>query len=129
MQNFQALQRACQLSKSSAFHAQTLRAIGSSLPRKQLRFTTRIPQSTLLLPRSTLRHYSLFAGDSEPASQSQKALAKLESDANASPDDVEKQVKLFKELVVSGAERAVVSRWETAIQSVSCCYDEVADRR
>ncbi|KAI5453245.1 i-AAA protease yme1 [Naganishia albida] len=39
----------------------------------------------------------------------------MESDANASPEDVEKQVKLFKELVVSGAERAVVSRWETAM--------------
>jgi hypothetical protein len=66
-----------------------------------------------------LRHYSLFAGDAGPASQSQEALAKLESEANASPEDVEKQVKLFKELVVSGAERAVVSRWETAMQSVS----------
>lgn len=43
----------------------------------------------------------------------------MESEANASPEDVEKQVKLFKELVVSGAERAVVSRWETAMLAVS----------
>lgn len=98
---------------------QTLRALSSSLPRKQLRLSTRLSSTTPLLPHIPTRHYSLFAGDAGPASQSEETLAKLESEANASPEDVDKQVKLFKELVVSGAERAVVSRWETAVQSVS----------
>jgi hypothetical protein len=87
--------------------------LSSSLLRKQIRS----PHATSTF--ASTRSYSLFAGDSEPATQSQEALARLESEANASPDDVEKQIKLFRELVVSGAERAVVSRWETAVQSVS----------
>lgn len=108
-----ALQKALLVSKSSNFHAQTARSLCSSLPRKQLRFQR--PSS----PFASTRSYSLFAGDSEPATQSQEALARLESEANASPEDVDKQIKLFRELVVSGAERAVVSRWETAVQTVS----------
>jgi hypothetical protein len=82
-----------------------------------LRKQIRLPHATSTF--ASTRSYSLFAGDSEPATQSQEALARLESEANASPEDVEKQIKLFRELVVSGAERAVVSRWETAVQSVS----------
>lgn len=109
----QALQRASLLSKSSSFQIRTLRSLSSSVPHRQLRLTH--PTSAF----SPSRSYSLFAGDSEPATQSQEALAKLESEANASPEDVDKQVQLFKELVVSGAERAVVSRWEAAVQSVS----------
>ncbi|KAJ9107948.1 hypothetical protein QFC19_002691 [Naganishia cerealis] len=114
------MQRASQISRSSLFHRQTAQIICSAIPRHRARHTYRLRQLEVqqVSPhQSQSRRYSLFAGETEPATQTQATLAKLESEANAAPEDVEKQLKLFKELVVSGAERAVVTRWEAAVQT------------
>jgi hypothetical protein len=104
------------------FHRQTALSVCSALPRhRALLAAHRHSGAQHVSPQKypNSRHYSLFAGETEPATKTQATLARLESEANAAPEDVEKQLALFKELVVSGAERAVVTRWETAVQSVS----------
>lgn len=84
--------------------------------RCQSRYIARRPLlSSPQCPRLT-RPFALFGAK---PTESQAKIAKLESDANADPADVAKQLNLYNELVASGAERAVVARWELAEQEVS----------
>lgn len=79
----------------------------------------RIRSPTTSLIRS--RQLSLFSSSSSvtDTTATQAKIAKLESDANASPDDLDRQVELFKVLLDGGAENAVVARWNEAVKEVS----------
>ena len=65
------------------------------------------------------RNFSLFSR-SAPSEHTptQGKLAALESDANASPENTERQVELFKALLDAGAEQGVIARWEDALRAV-----------
>jgi hypothetical protein len=67
----------------------------------------------------TPRHFSLFSRSAEQNTSNQGKLAALESDANASPDDSERQIELFQALLDGGAEQAVLPRWDAGLEAVS----------
>lgn len=84
--------------------------------RQALRCQSRmVARRPLPCPRLS-RPFALFGAK---PTESQAKLARLESDANANPSDVAKQLSLYNELVESGAERGVIARWELAEQDVS----------
>lgn len=84
----------------------------------------RLNHRRLTQPRHTqFRSFSLFGGGSSNlTTQSQANLAKLESEANADPKNVAKQLALYQELILNGAEKAVVTRWELAEEEVSIFF-------
>jgi len=73
------------------------------------------------------RSFSLFSrAASTENTPVQGKLAELESDANAEPEDSDRQLELFKALLDGGAEQGIVARWELALRAVSCALAQAA---
>lgn len=79
---------------------------------RSLLFSTRNTSSIYSITR---RNFSLFSTTaSAKPTIAQGTLAKLESNANASPEDAAQQVELLKALLNGGAEQAIIARWDVA---------------
>jgi hypothetical protein len=79
----------------------------------------RLQPSTIAFASFGSRNFSLFSRSvSSEHTPTQGKLAALESDANASPENTERQIELFKALLDGGAEQGVIARWEGALRAV-----------
>ncbi|KAG7532272.1 hypothetical protein FFLO_03667 [Filobasidium floriforme] len=105
------LQRAVRASSSRA----ALNTIRSAARCKSL---NRSQPSTIGFTSFGSRNFSLFSRSvSSEHTPTQGKLAALESNANASPEDTEQQIELFKALLDGGAEQGVIARWEGALRA------------